>query len=239
MAHKNYEVNTSTAGTLCIVPHPMLGNRETLKNKIGSSVKTLRSICGPNASWFRPPGVWREMGFASQLLLASAPESKLAEPWRSQLKPEAWGSSYTFNVFVLPTVLHFCRLLIRVPPHLTHRITGWLMSRKYMDNPPHTYTACWRPFIALISQYHQHASLVLGSPGTKVLHSQPEPPPPSLRNFPLAELAAAINDLICDLSLCSWDCKCSYSIWGKGLGCSRPPKQAATQGCNFTLSLSH
>ena len=124
------------------------------------------------------------------------------------------------------------------PSHTqNHRLID---EQKIYGYPPtHTHTACWCPFIALISQYHQRASLVLRSPGTKMLHSQPKPPPPSLGNFLLAELAAAINDLICDLSLCSWDCKCSYSIWGKGLGCPRPPKQAATQGCNFTLSLSH
>lgn len=77
----------------------------------------------------------------------------------------------------------------------------------------HTCTQCVGAHL-LLSQANIAGvpGLVLRSPGTEVLHSQPEPPPLSLGNFLLAEPAAAINDLICDLSLCSWDCKCSYSI---------------------------
>lgn len=34
MAHKNYDLNTPTTGTLCVAPNPMLDNRETLMNTI-------------------------------------------------------------------------------------------------------------------------------------------------------------------------------------------------------------
>ena len=96
-----------------------------------------------------------------------------------------------------------------------HRVTE--EQNVYRHHPASTHMAYWRPFIALITQYRRPAQARPLEPWDAA--GAPTSIP---REFSLAELAAAINDLICDLSLCSWDCKCSYSIRGEGLGWAAP-----------------
>lgn len=235
MTHKNYSVNTFYWNALCVVTSPRLANRnrETLINRMGlvyedSTISQWVSghiLPGNKARNLLQQAPWSlENSFASPKI--SFPTSKLGEPRRSHILREAWSLFIYFSHFCLFGKLHFI-FEDYCSESLPISCIDWWMSRVYGDTTERKKReqACVGHHLPLSSA--NIAGIAVRSSGAlgpncythgQSLHLSP------LGNVLLTELAAAINDLICDLSLCSWDCKFSFSMWCTGPGCSQPPK---------------